>query len=259
MNQGKKRKRKEYCIEYREANKEKIAAKSKQYYEANKEEFAAKDKAYYEANKEGIAAKRKQYYEDNKERLKEYREANKEERAAYKKAYYEANKEKLAAKQKVYDEANKEEKAAKTKAYNARPETKAKKREWANKRNAESPGRRIHNSVSRQIRKALGKGGKNGRKTFEILGYTVQDLMDHIEAQWEPWMTWENHGRAHLNGCKSWQIDHITPVSSFEIASTEDQSFKDCWALSNLQPLEAIKNIRKGARLHWPSIGRRSV
>ena len=156
---------------------------------------------------------------------------DREGKAAYGKVYYEANKEDLAAYQKEY---------------NARPEVRAKNNELQRKRNAESPGRRIHNSVSSGIRKALGKGGKNGKRTFEILGYTCQDLMSHLEAQFEPWMNWENHGTPHLNGCTSWQIDHIVPVSSFEIASTEDQSFKDCWALSNLQPLEAIENIRKG-------------
>tara|TARA_R110000824_G_scaffold8412_2_gene38111 strand:- start:130 stop:657 length:528 start_codon:yes stop_codon:yes gene_type:complete len=169
-----------------------------------------------------------------------------EEKAAYKKTHYEANKEKIAAYQKEYRETNKEGIAARKKAYRARPEAKVKRRERENKRNAESPARRIHNSVSVQIRDALGKGGKNGRRTFEILGYTLQDLMKHLEAQFEPWMTWENHGTPHLNGCTSWQIDHIIPVSSFKISSTEDRSFKDCWALSNLQPLEAIENIKKG-------------
>jgi hypothetical protein len=175
------------------------------------------------------AAYHKAYREANKERSKEYREANKE-------------------RSKEYREANKKEIAARMKAYHARPESKAKRRERENKRYAESPGLRIHHSVSAQIHKALGKGGKNGRRTFEILGYTVQDLMNHLETQWESWMTWENHGMPHLNGCKSWQIDHIAPISSFKISSTEDQSFKDCWALSNLQPLEAIENIKKGSR-----------
>ena len=211
----------------------KKAAYHKAYYEANKEKIAAQQKAYKEANKEESAAYNKVY-----------REANKEELAAYNKVYREANKEELAAKKKVYYEANKEKK----KEYHARPESKARRRERENKRHAESPGLRIHRSVSSQIRKALGKGGKNGRRTFEILGYTVQDLMNHLETQWESWMTWENHGMPHLNGCKSWQIDHIAPVSSFKISSTEDQSFKDCWALSNLQPLEAIENIKKGSR-----------
>jgi hypothetical protein len=235
---------------YYEANKEKIAAKDKAYYEANKEKIAAKDKAYYEANKEKIAAKDKAYYEANKEKIaakrKAYYEANKDKLAAKHREYYEANKEELAAKMKVYSEANKDKIAARKKEYSARPEVKVRRREWVNKRNAESPARRIHDSVSVQIRDALGKGGKNGRRTFEILGYTCRDLINHLESRWESWMNWGNYGHAHINGCTSWQIDHIIPVSYFKISSTEDQSFKDCWALSNLQPLEAIENIRKG-------------
>ena len=235
---------------YNEANKEKLAAKQKAYYEANKEELAARKNVYYKKNKDKLVAYQKEYNEANKgdiaAKQKVYQEANKEELAAKKKVYNEANKEKLAAQQKEYREANKEGVAARNKAYSARPEVKANRREWENKRNAESPGLRIHRSVSGQIRRALGKGGKNGKRTFEILGYTVQDLMNHIESQWEPWMNWDNHGHAHLNKCKSWQIDHIIPASSFKFTSTEDQSFKDCWALSNLQPLDAIENIRKG-------------
>ncbi len=30
------------------------------------------------------------------------------------------------------------------------------------------------------------------------------------------------------------------------IKKRQDQEFKECWALSNLQPLEAIANIKKG-------------
>jgi hypothetical protein len=52
-------------------------------------------------------------------------------------------------------------------------------------------------------------------------------------------MTMENYG-------SYWHIDHIKPRSLFTYTSIEDEQFKKCWALSNLQPLEALENIRKG-------------
>lgn len=77
--------------------------------------------------------------------------------------------------------------------------------------------------------------------TFNILGYSVKALMDHLENKFQPGMTWENQGK--------WHIDHIVPDSHFKYSSTEDESFKKCWALENLQPLWAIDNIRKSNKL----------
>lgn len=31
------------------------------------------------------------------------------------------------------------------------------------------------------------------RHCFEILGYSLEQLKEHLEKQFEPWMTWENH------------------------------------------------------------------
>jgi hypothetical protein len=57
-------------------------------------------------------------------------------------------------------------------------------------------------------------------------------------------MNWENWGRAEKGKLK-WNIDHRAPKSSFNFTSSEDKEFKECWALENLQPLEAIENIKK--------------
>jgi 5-methylcytosine-specific restriction endonuclease McrA len=46
----------------------------------------------------------------------------------------------------------------------------------------------------------------------------------------------------------TWQLDHIIPHSSFMYTSMEDSAFQECWALSNLRPLSAKKNIIEGAR-----------
>jgi len=100
------------------------------------------------------------------------------------------------------------------------------------------PSVRIHRAVRERIRMSLltGKAGK----TFEILGYSLAELMAHLERQFSSKMSWDNYGE--------WHIDHIVPVSSFAAETQDDPDFRACWALSNLRPLWAHENIRKHAR-----------
>jgi len=80
---------------------------------------------------------------------------------------------------------------------------------------------------------------KNG-KTFDLLGYTANDLIKHLESKFELGMTWSNYG---IGG---WEIDHIIPDSWFQYSSTNDEGFKNSWKLGNLQPMWAINNRIKG-------------
>jgi ribosomal protein S27E len=103
-----------------------------------------------------------------------------------------------------------------------------------------------HNmSVILYIRLKQRNLSKMGQSTFDILGYTFEDLVKHIESQFEPWMTWENNG-IYNPGKKTWQIDHIIPDSYFKYESIYDEDFSKSWALGNLRPLEAFENIIKG-------------
>jgi len=56
-------------------------------------------------------------------------------------------------------------------------------------------------------------------------------------------MTWDNNG-------SYWYINHIIPQSYYKYVSIEDESFKKCWALDNLQPLEAKENLKKSNKLN---------
>jgi hypothetical protein len=71
----------------------------------------------------------------------------------------------------------------------------------------------------------------------ERLGYTIQELKDHLAAQFQPGMSWDNYGQ--------WHIDHIKPIALFRFQSDDDEELKECWALNNLQPLWAEENIKK--------------
>ena len=77
--------------------------------------------------------------------------------------------------------------------------------------------------------------------TLDLLGCSVEELWIHLEKQFTAGMTRENHGR---NG---WHIDHIIPCASFDLSDPEQQS--QCFHYTNLQPLWAEDNIKKGNKI----------
>jgi hypothetical protein len=61
-----------------------------------------------------------------------------------------------------------------------------------------------------------------------------------------------HHSLVHGKQGHSWEALVIRPVASFHFATYDDPDFKACWSLSNLQPLWAIENLRKGHRDRIP-------
>lgn len=104
---------------------------------------------------------------------------------------------------------------------------------------ASQPHMRLHSNVSRAIRAAI-RLNKSGRGWESLVGYSRADLVAHLERLFTEGMSWENYG--------AWEIDHKRPRSSFSFTTAEDQQFKECWALTNLQPLWMPDNRRKHAR-----------
>ncbi len=91
---------------------------------------------------------------------------------------------------------------------------------------------------------------------MKYLGYTIKELKQHLESQFEPWMNWNNHGKYKCDTWNdndsstwTWQIDHIIPQCTLLYMSMEDKNFKKCWALNNLRPLSAKENIIKGHKV----------
>ena len=80
--------------------------------------------------------------------------------------------------------------------------------------------------------------------SFRHLGYTGEELKEHLESQFTEGMSWDN--------MSLWHIDHIRPVASFNYTTTECEDFKKCWALNNLQPLWAEDNWSKSDK--WDGI-----
>ena len=103
------------------------------------------------------------------------------------------------------------------------------------------PRNRLRDAVSGRMSASL-RDGKRGRPWESLVGYTLFDLVLHLESLFTAGMSWENYGY------RGWHIDHIRPVSSFEFESTDDEGFRECWDISNLQPLWAEDNLKKNAR-----------
>ena len=223
---------KQYCQD----NREKLLERSKQYAKDNKEKI----KQYQQDNKEEISEGRRQYYQDNREAIaewqKEYHQANKEKRNEQRRQYYQANKEKkhqyyqdnreaIVEYQKEYHQANKERAA-----------------EYRRNRYNNEPVVALRNNVSNLIGHALKRndGSKVGESVLQYLPYTIEQLKEHLENQFEDWMTWSNRNE--------WHIDHIIPQSKLPYASMDEPNFQKCWSLENLQPLEAKENMSLGNR-----------
>lgn len=150
----------------------------------------------------------------------------------YKQKYRQNNKEKIAAGNKVYYENNKQEIYKQRNSYNS------------NRYNSEISFR-LRKICSNRIYMALRDiRGSKGGSMVKYLPYTMSELKNHIEKQFEPWMTWQNYGIANYNK-RTWQIDHIIPQSALLYSSMKDDNFKKCWALENLRPLETFLNIKK--------------
>ena len=93
-------------------------------------------------------------------------------------------------------------------------------------------GHRIRTLLKNQL---TANGGRKAAKTEMLLGCSLAKAQAHLEAQFLPGMSWENHGE--------WHIDHIRPCASFDLTDPEQQ--KQCCHYTNLQPLWAADNLAK--------------
>ena len=207
-------KKREYNKKYYLENKDKAKEYHKEYRLKNKEKIKEYRKEYckkyYSENKEKIREKNKRFYLENKEKIKNWRSENKEERKEWQARYRAENLDKVRQRE----------------------------RQRAQRRLESSPKHRIHASFRAGMHRSI--KDKRKSKSFDLVGYSREDLIIHLEKKFAPGMSWENYGK--------WHIDHIRPLSWFNLESKHDAEFKVCWALDNLQPLWASDNIKKGNR-----------
>lgn len=87
---------------------------------------------------------------------------------------------------------------------------------------------------------AIRSNAKSGSAVRD-LGCSIANLKLYLESKFTEGMSWDNYGRS------GWHIDHIVPLSHYDLTDRE-QLLKACH-FTNLQPLWAKDNYRKGARV----------
>jgi len=199
-------KRGAYFAEWRKNNPDYL----KDYRKKNAVSIKEKDKLR-KSSEEG-KKKRRDHYRKNRERLLEYQKTPKQREM--RKNYMEDNKIEL----------NK------------------KRREYSKIRKKEDPvfllSERMRTSIYLAVKR---KRVSKAVRTNEIIGISWQDFANYIESKFESWMSWDNYGRDYSDYNKSWQIDHIIPLS-------KSNNIDDIVRLNhytNLRPLCSKKNLEK--------------
>lgn len=185
-------------------------------------------KAYYQKNKAQILESNKKWRDENKDKMKTYKDD-----------WREQNIDKVKHKEKLRYEANKERIKIERKEY-----FKAYMKEYRQKKKSD-PLYMLNKLIANSIRQALkNKGYTKNIRTHKILGCTIQQFKEHIEAQFQPWMNWENRGLYNGTENYGWDIDHIIPLKT--AITIEDVIRLNHY--TNLQPLCSYYNrdVKKG-------------
>ena len=201
-------------------DKEKKKQYDKEYHLKNKKRRLQYNKEWRLKNRERRLQYKKEWYLNNKNYYKEWYIDNKERRLQYRKEWYLNNKEKI----KQWRLNNKE----KIKKYTNK---------YHKKRIKIDPNYKLIRNMRTRIWFAL-KGKYKSKSTIKLLGCSVEKCWQHLESKFQPGMTRKNHGL--------WHVDHIIPCVSFDLTNPEQQ--KICFHYTNLQPLWAEDNLKKGAK-----------
>lgn len=183
-----------------------------------------KSKENYRKNRDARLDYLKSYREEHREKLREQSRAaywdEPEKHREYSRQYYKNNRESARASQKIYNNKNREMLRKRANEYRKIPHNK------------------IASNYRNRIREIL--GAKHGYKYIDILGCTKDEFKTYLEERFEDGMTWENHGH------DGWHIDHIIPCCMFDLE--DEYQLRKCFHYTNMQPLWAEDNHRKGGR-----------
>ena len=80
------------------------------------------------------------------------------------------------------------------------------------------------------------KGFRKTANIHELIGCSIEYLIQHLEKKFTKGMTWDHYGK--------WHVDHIKPCCLFDLSKANQQ--KKCFNYKNLQPLWAKDNLSKG-------------
>jgi len=116
------------------------------------------------------------------------------------------------------------------------------KRDYEKNRKDSDPLYKLVTNFKTAIYQVLKENNVEKNKSyFDVLQYSPEELINHLEKQFKDDMTWDNYG--------IWHVDHKLPITSFDIQEMGDEEFMKCWSLDNLQPMWGEENIRKSNKL----------
>ena len=233
------------CVRNRAAlwaknNPERKKQQRADYYAENRASALLKAKEYAEHNRDEISKKRGEYYktDEGKAARKRYRDANRDKINESKVRLYYLDVDKHRAQKRNDHAKHRESRNAKSKNYRELNKDKL---------NSYFVNRRVNDllfKMNAYMRNMVGRVLKRSysdktNRTVVMLGYTADQLVEHIESLFTEGMSWDNYG--------DWHIDHIVPVKWWLDNGVTDPSMIN--ALINLQPLWAADNLIKGCKV----------
>ena len=166
---------------------------------------------------------------ENIELQKKYRDTNKVHINEVKKAYR-SNPENIK-KQKEWRKNNLDKIAKYREKYSKSDQCKQHRKNWYSGFKERKPYVLAWRTILNNTLKRFNK--KKESETIKLLGYSALQLKEHIENLFLDGMSWENHGR--------WHIDHIKMVSDFD----PEIPMNVVNSLDNLRPLWAEDNCSR--------------
>ena len=165
-----------------------------------------------------------------------YRDNNKDQLNTNSANYYLKNKEQILERCKKYYINNKDVIDKRNKQWGLN--NKEQRRDYLrNKRRTDEKYR-----ILCALRTRLNTSIKHQHKSLSsmvLIGCEIDYLMYHLQEQFTEGMSWDNYGKG------GWEIDHIKPCMLFDLTKESEQLI--CFNYTNLQPLWAIDNLRKGS------------
>ena len=159
---------------------------------------------------------------------KEYYKCNKKERKKYAENYIKTHKNEISENKKDYYQKHKSE------------------RKEYEKRRIEN---NLNYKIARNLRIRMSDAIRNNRAGSAVndIGCSIEELRIHLESKFYShratgeMMNWDNYGYY------GWHIDHIVPLSSFDL--TVREQFLKAAHYTNLQPLWAQDNFIKSNKM----------
>ena len=240
--------------------KECINAARKIYYDTHREELKEKSRKYREKHPEKAREATERWAKENPQRVsesgKKSRDKRKKQTHEYNILYRQKNRDLLIERSRqnyIADPEkyrkrsgkwikNNREKANKMRAtYMSNPDNRERVQKITAKqskiRRESDPTYKLITTIRSTINRAIMRNSKGGR-AIELLGCSIDELKKYLETQFKPGMSWDNWSQ------DGWHIDHITPISFFDLAGSMQQ--KRCFNFINLQPMWAKENLSKG-------------